>query len=124
VASHRERFRVHGVDTDAGGRIHFTAAFRWAEAAELGLYRALGLIEYVPHLPRRHVEADYHRVLVFEDEIDLTLTVASVGTTSVTYAWLIEHDGELAIEGRHTVVKVDDAGRAQPLDDAFRAALA
>jgi len=124
VASHREHFRVLWVDTDAGGRIHFTAAFRWAEAAELGLYRALGLIERVPHLPRRHVEADYHRVLVFEDEIDLTLTVASVGTRSVTYAWRIEHDGELAIEGRHTVVNVDDAGRAQPLDDAFRAALA
>ena len=29
---HRERLRVAWVDTDAGGRIHFTAAFRWAEA--------------------------------------------------------------------------------------------
>lgn len=123
MASHREHFRVLWVDTDAGGRIHFTAAFRWAEAAELGLYRALGLIDHVPNLPRRHVEADYHRVLVFEDEIVLTLDVASVGRTSVTYAWRIERDGELAIEGRHTVVNVDADGRAQPLDDAFRAAL-
>jgi len=124
VPSHRERLRVLWVDTDAGGRIHFTAAFRWAEAAELGLYRALGLTDRVPRLPRRHVEADYHRVLVFDDEIDLTLDVASVGTTSVTYAWQIERGGELAIEGRHTVVNVDADGRAQPLDDAFRAALA
>jgi len=124
VASHREHFRVLWVDTDAGGRIHFTAAFRWAEATELGLYRALGLIDHVPNLPRRHVEADFHRVLVFEDEIDLTLDVASVGTTSITYAWRIERDEVLAIEGRHTVVNVDADGRAQPLDDAFRAALA
>jgi len=111
------------VDTDAGGRIHFTAAFRWAEATELALYRELGLTEHVPHLPRRHVEADYHRVLVFEDEIDVTLSVASVGRTSVTYAWQIAHDGELAIDGRHTVVYVDDEGRAQPLADSLRAAL-
>jgi acyl-CoA thioester hydrolase len=123
VVSHREHFRVLWIDTDAGGRIHFTAAFRWAEAAELGLYRALGLTDRVPYLPRRHVEADYHRVLVFEDEIELALGVASVGTTSVTYEWRIERDGELAVEGRHTVVNVDDDGRAQPLDDAFRAAL-
>ena len=112
------------IDTDAGGRIHFTAAFRWAEAAELGLYRALGLMEHVPHLPRRHVEADFHRVLVFDDEIEVELSVAKVGTTSITYEWQISHDGDLAIDGRHTVVHVDDDGRAQPIDDAVRAALA
>ena len=123
MASHRERLRVLWVDTDAGGRIHFTAAFRWAEAAELGLYRKLGLTEYVPHLPRRHVEAEFHRVLVFDDEIDVTLSVARVGTTSIGYEWQITRDGELAIEGHHTVVHVDEEGRAQPLDDAFRAAL-
>jgi len=124
VASHRERLRVLWIDTDAGGRIHFTAAFRWAEAAELALYRRLGLIEHVPRLPRRHVEADYRRVLVFDDEIDVTLTVAAVGTTSITYAWQIARDGELAVEGRHTVVHVDEEGRAQPLADDVRAALA
>src|SRR5438477_5792399 len=115
--------RVRWVDTDAGGRIHFTAAFRWAEATELGLYRELGLTEHVPRLPRRHVEADYHRVLVFDDEIEVTLSVASVGTTSVTFQWQIARDGELAIDGRHTVVYVDADGRAQPLDESLRAAL-
>jgi acyl-CoA thioester hydrolase len=124
VASHRERLRVLWIDTDAGGRIHFTAAFRWAEAAELALYRRLGLTELVPRLPRRHVEADYRRVLVFDDEIDVTLAVARIGNTSITYEWQIAHDGELAVEGSHTVVHVDDEGRAEPLADAVRAALA
>jgi len=114
---------VRWVDTDAGGRIHFTAAFRWAETAELELYRELGVLDRVPHLPRRHVEADFHRVLVFDDEIEIALSVTRVGTTSVTYAWRIERAGELAVEGSHTVVNVDGDGRAQPLDDAFRAAL-
>ena len=111
------------VDTDAGGRIHFTAAFRWAEAAELELYRRLGLLDQVPHLPRRHADADFHRVLVFDDEIDVTLSVASVGTTSITYEWQITRDGELAIDGRHTVVHVDGHGIPQPIDVATRTAL-
>jgi acyl-CoA thioester hydrolase len=123
VPTHREHLRVRWVDTDAGGRIHFTAAFRWAEAAELELYRKLGLLERVPHLPRRHVEADFHRVLVFDDEIEIAISLARVGTTSLTYEWQITHDGEVAIDGRHTVVNVDASGDAQPLDDAFRAAL-
>jgi acyl-CoA thioesterase FadM len=124
VASHRAPFRVLWVDTDAGGRIHFTAAFRWAEATELGLYRALGVTEHVPHLPRRHVEADFHRVLRFEDEIEVQLSVAAVGTTSITYEWQITHDGELAIDGRHTVVLVDEDGRPRRIDDTLRATLA
>jgi acyl-CoA thioesterase FadM len=123
VASHREQLRVLWVDTDAGGRIHFTAAFRWAEAAELGLYRKLGLTGYVPRLPRRHVEAEFHRVLVFDDEIEVALTVARVGRTSIGYEWQISRDGELAVDGRHTVVHVDEEGRPQPIDDALRATL-
>ena len=123
MASHRETLRVLWIDTDAGGRIHFTAAFRWAEAAEIGLYRERGLIEHVPHLPRRHAEAEYHRVLVFDDEIDVTLEVAKVGTTSITYEWQIARAGELAITGRHTVVHVDENGQAFPIDDALRTAL-
>ena len=99
------------------------AAFRWAEAAELGLYRDLGLTERVPGLPRRHVEADYHRVLVFDDEIEVTLSVAEVGRTSVTFEWQITRDGEIAVDGRHTVVHVDADGRPEPIDDAMRAAL-
>ena len=124
MASHRETLRVLWVDTDAGRRIHFTAAFRWAEAAELGLYRTLGLTGYVPHLPRRHVEAEFHRVLVFDDEIDVTISVARLGTTSIGYDWQITRAGELAVDGRHTVVYVDADGRARPLADSLRAALA
>jgi YbgC/YbaW family acyl-CoA thioester hydrolase len=123
VPTHREHLRVRWVDTDAGGRIHFTAAFRWAEAAELELYRGLGLIDQVPRLPRRHVDADFHRVLVFDDEIEIALSVASVGTTSITYEWQITRDRELAIEGHHTVVRVDADGNPQPIDDATRSAL-
>jgi YbgC/YbaW family acyl-CoA thioester hydrolase len=123
TAEYRERARVAWVDTDAGGRIHFTAAFRWAEAAETGLARTLGLLDRWGSYPRRRVEAEFHKVLVFEDEIETTIRVERVGRTSITYVWEIRKDGEPYVEGRHTVVHVDGAGRPEPMPDELRAAL-
>jgi YbgC/YbaW family acyl-CoA thioester hydrolase len=118
-----ERMRVAWVETDAGGRIHFSNAFRWAEVAETGLMRRLGMLEDWADYPRRHVEAEFHRVLRFEDEFDVRLRVEAVGRTSITYAWTIESDGEVCIEGRHTVVNVGRDGRPEPVPDELRAAL-
>jgi acyl-CoA thioester hydrolase len=119
-----EQARVAWVDTDAGGRIHFTAAFRWAETAETALMRRLGMLgsEWGDY-PRRKVEAEYLKVLCFEDEIEIRLRVENVGRTSVTYAWTIARDGDPHIKGRHTVVHVDAEGRPEPLPDTLRAAL-
>ena len=123
-AEHVERFRVAWVDTDAGGRIHFTAAFRWAETAETALMRRLGFLDGEwGDYPRRKVEAEYLKVLRFEDEVEIRLRVEKVGRTSVTYAWTIAKGGEPHIKGRHTVVHVDAEGRPEPLDDVLRAAL-
>jgi acyl-CoA thioester hydrolase len=117
-----ERLRVAWVDTDAGGRIHFTAAFRWAEVAETALIRRLSFIDGWGSFPRRHVEADFHKVLRFEDEIEVRLRVDGIETTSVTYAWTVSKDGDACVEGRHTVVHVDEEGRSEPLSDRVRAA--
>jgi acyl-CoA thioester hydrolase len=122
--THVERTRVAWVDTDAGGRIHFTAAFRWAEAAETALGRRLGLLEDWGDLPRRAVEAEYLQVLRFEDEIEVELRPERLGATSVTYAWEIRRDGEVCVRGRHTAVHVDADGRPSPLPDAMRRAFA
>ena len=123
-SSHVERTRVAWVDTDAGGRIHFTAAFRWAEAAETGLGRSLGLLQDWGDLPRRAVEAEFLKVLRFEDEIEVELRPDHVGTTSIAYAWEIRRDGEVCVRGRHTVVHVDGDGRPAPLSTEMRRALA
>lgn len=124
MAVHSERVRVGWIDTDAGGRIHFTAAFRWGETAETGLYRKLGLLgEGRGDYPRRHVEADYRRVLVFDDEVEITIRVESVGRTSIRFVWEVVHDGKVAIGGGHTIVRVDPAGRPTPIDDRTRALL-
>ena len=116
--------RVAWVDTDAGGRIHFTAAFRWAEAAETALMRSLGLLDEWADYPRRKVEAEYLAVLRFEDEFELELAPEHVGTSAVTYSWEIRRDGDVCIRGRHTVVHVDANGRPAPLSAEARHALA
>jgi acyl-CoA thioester hydrolase len=118
-----ERLRVGWVDTDAGGRIHFSNAFRWAEVAETSLMRRLGMLDGWGDYPRKHAEAEFHRVLRFEDEFEVRLRVERVGTTSITYAWTIERDGEVCVSGRHTVVNVDRDGRPEPVSDEVRAAL-
>ena len=121
MVEHSERVRVGWIDTDAGGRIHFTVAFRWAELAETGLYRKLGLLgEGRGDYPRRHVEADYLRVLVFEDEVEVRIRVDAVGRTSVRFRWEAIHDGEVAITGSHTIVHVDSDGRPFPIDHHSR----
>ena len=61
--------------------------------------------------PRKHVEAEFHKVLTFEDEIEARIEVERLGRTSITYAWTISKDGEECIVGRHTVVHVDKDGR-------------
>jgi len=99
MAEQRERFRVAWVDTDTGGRIHFTAAFRWAEVTETSLYRRLGLLRgEQADFPRRHVEAEYFRVLVFDDEVEVRLWVDQVGTEDTPYGerdanWMVSIDG-------------------------------
>ena len=120
---HVEHARVAWVDTDAGGRIHFTAAFRWAEMAETGIRRRLGLIEEWGSYPRRRVEAEFLQVLVFEDEIEVRIRPERLGGTSITWAFEITRDGEVCVRGTLVVVHVDADGRPTPLSAKERAAL-
>ena len=121
---HVERLRVAWVDTDAGGRIHFTAAFRYAERAETALMRELGLVDRLVDYPRRRVEADFLGVLRFEDEVAVAIRPRRIGTTSITWAWEISRGGEVCVDGRHTVVHVGADGRPAPLPAEVRERLA
>jgi acyl-CoA thioester hydrolase len=85
--------------------------------------RRVGLLKDWGNYPRRHVEAEYLKVLVFDDEVEVRLRVERVGRTSITYAWEILEDGEVYVRGGHTVVHVDDDGSAAELPQPLRAAL-
>jgi acyl-CoA thioester hydrolase len=110
------------VDTDAGGRIHFTAVFRWAESAEFSLLRQVNA-PTLTNFPRRNVDATYHRALHFGDEFDLEITTSYIGRTSIVYEWRGVKDDELYIEGTMTAVHVDDDGVPAEVPEVLRAGL-
>jgi YbgC/YbaW family acyl-CoA thioester hydrolase len=117
---HTERMRVNWVDTDASGRIHYTAALRYFEVPEHAVMREIfgnGLFE----MPRVHVEADYQNELRYPDEFDCTARIVRVGRTSVHWEYeIVRADGVRAITGKIVAVGVGPDGRPAEIPDALR----
>lgn len=122
MLTHSEPVRVEFVDTDAGGRIHHTAALRWAERAEHQLLRAAGWSD-LTSFPRRHVVAEFFAPLRFGDEVRVEIAATAVGRTSITYGWRVLRGTEVCAEGSTSCVHVDAGDRPTPVPDALRAAL-
>jgi YbgC/YbaW family acyl-CoA thioester hydrolase len=127
-AEHTERMRVQWIDTDASGRIHYTAALRYFEVAEHALMRRVSFQpapERAFSMPRVHVEADYEAMLTYPDEFDCTVRVVALGRSSVTFGYeIVRLDGVRAIRGRIVAVAVGADGRSMPLPEGFRERLA
>jgi acyl-CoA thioester hydrolase len=111
--------QVQWADTDPNGRVHFTAPFRWAEAAEHSLLRALGH-EFYGGFPRADVQATFHLPLGFEDDFEILLGVQQVGRTSVTYTWQVVSGDQICVTGSHVVVYVGDGTEPLPLPRPLR----
>jgi acyl-CoA thioester hydrolase len=111
--------QVQWADTDANGRVHFTAPFRWAEAAEHSLLRMLGH-EFYGGFPRADVQATFHLPLGFEDHFEVLLGVQQVGRTSVTYTWQVVSGEQICVTGSHLVVYVGDGTEPLPLPRPLR----
>lgn len=97
----RMRRRLEWIDTDGAERWHYTTFFRYAEAAEAELHRALQISERTfGSTPRVHVEADFLAPLYFDDLVDVTITVGRLGRTSVSYDVELARDGQAVARGR------------------------
>ncbi len=126
MITHTEHARVQFIDTDASGRIQYTAAFRHFEAAEHALARRLfdGKLPQdleIGGFPRVHVEADLKALLTENDAIECTARVVAVGRTSVTYSFeTTRADGRMCLTGRIVAVAVGAAGRPMPLPETLR----
>lgn len=126
------RSRIRFVDTDASGRIHYSALFRHLETAEDEFMRSLGCaysgrepadLSY----PRVHVEADYLAALRYDDPIYITVAVAKLGTSSYTLEFnvYLEETADVAASGLITVVCMSvRTQKAHALAPDLRAALA
>jgi acyl-CoA thioester hydrolase len=119
------RRRVQWIDTDAAGIWHHSLATRWAEEAEAELHRELGIIdETFGATPRVRTEFDFTDPLHFDNEVDITLTVADLGDTSVTYDIEVTVDSRAVVRGRMIAVLIDrETGKKRSWPDHLRGAL-
>jgi len=134
------RVRVSFADVDSSQRIHFTAMFRYFEVAEHELMRSIGqpyaTMLYESAFPRAHLEADFRRAVLYDDQLDVEARIDRVGTSSWTVAFTARfadapgarHNappGQVAAEGRMTIVAMSaETERSQPIPEKLRAALA
>ena len=125
---HVETLRVRWVDTDASGRIHYTAAFRYFEIAEWELFRRAGILlrghEGEFGLPRKEVTATFHETITVDDKLAVHIEPERMGNTSLTLTIEVFKEGRNCISGKVTVVFVGKDGRPMPIPDQIRKALA
>jgi len=106
VMSYQARRRVEFSDTDAAGMMHFTAFFRFMEAAEHGLLRELGSSvisadeQGTISWPRVSASCDFKQAARFEDLLTITVQVARLGRSSVTYSCTFHCDDQLLASGQ------------------------
>jgi acyl-CoA thioester hydrolase len=121
--------RVRYVDTDTSGRIHYTALFRFFEAAEQEFLRSVGhnypgLAGGDQGFPRVHAECDISGALVFDDEIHVHVSVARVGNSSFDLGFHVTKDALQCAKGRVVIVFMNRVTqRAQPLPEALATTL-
>ena len=106
---HTSRF-VEFADTDMAGIMHFSAFFRFMEAAEHALLRSLGLSVFkeidgeVITFPRVSASCDYRSPARCEEVLEIDVTVDRIGTKSVTYGFAFSHGGRDVAKGSMTSV--------------------
>jgi len=120
--------RIRFVDTDASGRIHYTAMFRYFEAAEFEFLRSLGTnyTSFPDHgFPRVHVECDYKASTQCDDLLSIGVEIQQMGNSSLTYGFRASSpEGVLIAQGKITVVCLAKAtGKPVAIPDAMRKAL-
>jgi 4-hydroxybenzoyl-CoA thioesterase/acyl-CoA thioester hydrolase len=120
-------------DTDMAGIMHFSAYFRYMEAAEHELLRSIGLSVYSEvdgaaiSFPRVAAACEFTSPVRCENVLDIDVTVRRVGTKSVTYGFRFSHDGRDVAAGEMTSVccRVEHGQPpvSIPIPDAFAAKL-
>ncbi|MBV8552664.1 MAG: acyl-CoA thioesterase [Acidobacteriaceae bacterium] len=126
-APFRFQTRIRFIDTDASGRIHYTAMFRYFESAELEYMRALGLLYGTAGiaLPRVHVECDFVLAIVYDDLVDIEVCLTKLGRSSIRLDFRTLKGEELAARGAVVIVCMDKkTQRAVELPAEFRKVLA
>jgi acyl-CoA thioester hydrolase len=124
---HRLRVRFHecdpqGVVFNAHYFAYFDVALTEMWRAAFGSYQSV--VDQGTDVVVVEASATYRAPARFDEEIDVELTVARLGTTSMTTQTAVRRDGQLLVEGRLVHVFVDPATMAkQTIPDHVRAGL-
>jgi|SRR5579875_1394059 len=126
-APFRFETRIRFIDTDASGRIHYTAMFRYFESAEIEFLRTLGVTYDMRagyNLPRVHVECDFMRTIVHDDLITIEVSLTKLGNSSIRFEFRTFKAGEMAAQGAVVAVCADrKTMRSIPIPADLRAIL-
>ena len=117
---------VRFAELDPLGHVNNVAYLAWFEMIRVRYLIEIGLTRYragEPGFVVRRLDAEYRAEMKLHDDYVLTAETTRVGRTSLEHAYAVHSKGAVAATGTCTVVMVVD-GRAAPLTEAMRAALA
>ncbi len=129
----RTKARVEFADTDMAGIAHFAQFFVWMEIAEHEFLRSRGLSVFFEKdgqkygIPRVSASCDYRKPLRYQDEFEIEVRLAKLGSSSLQYELTFEKGGEVHARGTLSacLCRLIDGGlRAEPLPGWFRIAIA
>lgn len=106
--THRRRIEFR--ETDMAGIVHFSNFFAYMEQAEHAFLRSVGMgvicevEDQKISWPRVNANCDYKVAIKFEEMIDIEVSVAKIGTKSVTYAFDFFRDQTKIASGSLTAV--------------------
>ena len=130
------RFR----DTDAMGHVNNAVYLTYLEETRFHHWQACGLAngaiaspppadaaagKDVPGVIVARVEIDYRRAAKHGDLLSITLGVAAIGRTSLTYEYeIVDQSGVLIAKAKTVIVRFDyAAGRPVPISEELKVAL-
>ncbi|MDP9110497.1 MAG: acyl-CoA thioesterase [Candidatus Eremiobacteraeota bacterium] len=126
------RLRVQWADVDVAGILYFAAYWRFAERAEMDMFRDLGFPyntvfdELDFWLPRVRLEAEYHAPALMDDWLRMRTHIEKVGASSVRWKTVMfnERTGEAGAEFTVTVACMDRSSKkSRSLPEGLKAAL-
>ncbi|MGH7449590.1 MAG: acyl-CoA thioesterase [Longimicrobiales bacterium] len=126
------RERVRWSDVDAAGIVCYGMYLRFFELAESELFRMVGLPVRTLSgihglwLVRRRIECDFLQPVCLDEELEISVHVAAIGSTSLELGFQVGRVGETVCtaSGRYVLVAVDrESLQPLPIPDPIRTAL-
>jgi acyl-CoA thioester hydrolase len=121
--------RVYYEDTDLAGIVYYANYLKFIERGRTEFVRARGIDQAALKVDQgivfavRRVEADYLSPARFDDLVTVETVVTELKGASILMDQTILRDGGTLFRAKVTLVCLNDAGRAQRMPDAVRAAL-